>query len=245
MYQIAVCDDEEHWGGEISEMVAGILNDLHIEEGNVDVFLTGDALLSSLRKDPQQYSLLILDIILEQERNGQGASVENNGVALAKKMRAEGIGTDIIFLTSCGDYALEGYEVQALRYVMKPPRREKLAEAIRHHYEKHFENQFIKLRFNSETRQIRWMDIVYLEVLHNRVTVHTAEDSISVSGGLTEWSRLLPDTRFLRCHKSFCVNTAHIKRFKRYEILLKDGRIIPIGKTMYNQFKEAYLWSRI
>jgi len=118
-YRIAICDDEraeaERLGSVVSDWsrAAGI-------DCAIDTFSGAEALLSA-REDRGEYDILLLDV----EMRGM------DGIALARRLRADGCRAEIIFVTSHFELAGEGYDVDALHYLIKPVDNEKLAEVLK------------------------------------------------------------------------------------------------------------------
>ena len=114
--RIAVCDDEEEFRFQIRDMIDKIYNSMDVI---VDIFSDGRKLLE--RFDAMPYDVLFLDIEMPAM----------DGITLAKKLRERSENVFLVFLTGHVEYALEGYEVNALRYLTKPVKEDKLRE-IRH-----------------------------------------------------------------------------------------------------------------
>ena len=114
--RIAVCDDEERFRLDIKKHIDKIYNSLDVV---VDCFSGGKELIASFEARP--YDLVFLDIEMP----------EMDGITLAKKLRDMNDKIYIVFLTGHVEYALEGYEVNALRYLTKPIQDDKLKEVLR------------------------------------------------------------------------------------------------------------------
>lgn len=113
--RIAVCDDETVWMEQTKKRLEQIYVSLDLL---VDTFSSGKQLLE--RAKSVSFDLVILDIEMPKM----------DGLQVAKSLRAMGEETEIVFLTSHVEYALKGYEVQALRYLTKPVDAEKLAKCF-------------------------------------------------------------------------------------------------------------------
>ena len=119
--RIAICDDEEIYRIELKTILDKLLINV---DYNIDTFDDGNRLVESFKALP--YDLLFLDIEMPKV----------DGITLAKSLRAISEKVFIVFLTSHVEYAIEGYEVNALRYLTKPVDIEKLKEVIRYVQEK-------------------------------------------------------------------------------------------------------------
>ena len=121
MYRCAVCDDN----GADAAFVVSLIDKWNQENGNeraiykTEVFPSAEAFLFAYEEN-QEYDILLLDI----EMGGM------SGVELAKRLRQMGAGLQIIFITGYMDYISEGYDVEALHYLIKPVTGEKLGEVL-------------------------------------------------------------------------------------------------------------------
>lgn len=117
-YRIAICDDEQLDIKYIKEL-------LHIwqEETNIslqiETFTSAESFLFNYAED-KLYDIILLDI----ELGGM------DGVTMAKKIRKENKTVQIIFISGYSDYIAEGYEVEALHYLLKPVNKEKLFSVL-------------------------------------------------------------------------------------------------------------------
>ncbi|MDE6563316.1 MAG: LytTR family DNA-binding domain-containing protein [Muribaculaceae bacterium] len=177
----------------------------------------------------------------------------HNGVELAKEMPEE---TCIIFTTAYSQYALDGFNVDAVDFLHKPvfyPRFEHamqkaliMVNSKRGQREK---RNTITLKAEYKTIVIDVNDISYIEAMDNYVKVFRRGLTTIVSQiTMKEMESLLPPDSFIRVHRSFIVGLDAIEKFSNRQIFLKNyDRYIPIGRTyneafnnLYNIFKQRY-----
>ena len=113
--RIAICDDQTDC---LEQTAAAVRQCLRGAEARLELFKSGSAFLRAFRSNP--YDLVLFDIEMP----------EIDGITLAKKLRKLHADVPIIFLTSHIEYALEGYEVNALRYFTKPVDPQKLRAVL-------------------------------------------------------------------------------------------------------------------
>ncbi|WP_343207976.1 LytTR family DNA-binding domain-containing protein [Anaerolentibacter hominis] len=230
MYQIAVCDDKQEHLDEICRMTEEILRELG-QENRISRFHSSEELKSELGGGTN-YDLLLLDILMEPE----------NGMELAKELRQKQVRASIVFISSSQEYILEGYGVEAVRYLLKPLEKEKLKEAIQFDIENYFRGRSLTVRGQSGIRMIPQREIIYLESDLHTVTIHVKNgEAIYVSGKLSDYAGQLSPRRFARCHQSYCINMEEILQFRRNEILLTDDTKIPVGRKWYQSFRSSFL----
>ena len=113
--RIAVCDDEEKYRVHVKTELEKIVNSIDVV---IDSFAQGEDLLKKIENKP--YDIIFLDIEMPTM----------DGITIAKKIREQSENMELVFLTNHVEYALEGYEVNALRYLTKPVNPVKLQEVI-------------------------------------------------------------------------------------------------------------------
>ena len=170
----------------------------------------------------------------------------HNGVELAKGMPEE---TCVVFTTAYSQYALDGFNVDAVDFLHKPifyPRFEHamqkamvLVNAKGGETKKH---DTITLKMEYKTVIVDVDDISYVEAMDNYVKVFRSGQSTIVSQiTMKEMETLLPSDRFIRVHRSFIVALHAIERFSNRQIFLKKfDRHIPVGRTYSESFNNLY-----
>jgi len=170
-----------------------------------------------------------------------------NGMEFA---RVIGDHTKIIFTTAFKEYALEGYRVNALDYLMKPvsyvnfltAAKKVLAwfEAVKAkesmpQQQENREGIFVKSDY--KTVRVLFDDILYVEGLKNYVKIYTIKQSASIITlmSMKELEDALPKNRFIRVHRSFIVAKYKIESINKNRLTVA-GREIPIGITYKDDF---------
>lgn len=168
-----------------------------------------------------------------------------NGISLAQKMREQHSDLILIFVTNYIQYSLEGYEVRALRYLMKDQLEEKLPhclEAVMTAYRRARDY----VRFSSDNVEIDVLPthMVFAETDHRRLKIHLINESrpyIMVSIPMGKLEELLVPRGFLRIHQSYLVNMSYIQQIKSIGVWLVDGTQLPISARSYQELKREYL----
>jgi DNA-binding LytR/AlgR family response regulator len=147
----------------------------------------------------------------------------------------------VIVTTAYREYALDGYELNIVDYLLKPFSFERFLKAV-HKAIRIPEKgggkktdktddalETIFLRSNKKHIQVEVAKILFLESAGNYVKVVTAKETILVRDKIPEMLERFPPDQFLKVHKSFAVAKAHIKSIEGNRILL-EGHEVPIGK---------------
>ena len=166
-----------------------------------------------------------------------------DGVEAAKRIREFDKDVCIIFITSMVQYALECYRVHAFSFLPKPVRyaqfRTEVADAMRL-FRKRQEPSLLVEDGRGVSRRVPVSELLYLEVMDHKVTLHLYGETLSVRKNLGEFEKELSPAGFLRCHVSFLVNADKIKAIRTGEVEMLNGDVIPISKQRRRQFAEEY-----
>ena len=229
--KIAVCDDSTVDQQYVSDMV----DRWAVQRGHtvhIDTFISAESFLFHYAEE-SDYDILLLDIEMG----------EMDGVTMARQLRRSNDAVQIIFITGHSDYISEGYEVEALHYLMKPVREEKLHSVLDRAVEKLAKNEkVLDLESGGEMVRVPVYQIRYADVYGNYVTIHAAE-TVTVKMTLKELEKEL-DERFYRVGRSYIVNLTRINRVSRAEIKLSDGTAIPLPRGAYDEVNRAIINTR-
>lgn len=194
----------------------------------------------------EEIGTLILDsydiAILDLDFSGKNYT----GIDIAKSLREVRQDAVIIFLTNYVEYAPEGYEVQAFRYILKSDLNKKLESCLRLALD-HLKSsqEMMKIQINGELIDIRLSDILYFESQQHTVIAHVqkgvkAKQYLFYSS-LTALETQLEPNGFLRIHKSYLVNMEKLKKYQCHQAILTDGTTLRVSEKNYSHQKEKYL----
>ena len=175
----------------------------------------------------QKIDLLLLDIQMP----------EIKGTDFAKMIPPS---TQVIFTTAYSEYALEGFELNAIDYLLKPITFERFLKAVNK----------IKTKTNQETSEdsiivksgydlhkIKFDTILYIESDSEYVIYHTPQGKIMSNQSLSALEKKLPAESFMRVHRSYIVNKAKVNALKGRDLLI-DKAIIPVSASYYELVKK-------
>ena len=152
-----------------------------------------EALDSSLQEGRGPFDLLLLDI--------QMAGI--NGMEFAKTLRDRGDEVRILFITGAAEYALEGYQVNPIHYLLKPVNQRDLERVLVGDWERNHRSKTLLFRQGTKWVALAVEDILYIESLNRNVVVHTDKAQHTFSMTLTEVEAMVPGGGFAKCHNSF------------------------------------------
>lgn len=163
-----------------------------------------------------------------------------DGVSLARTLRKENDAVQIVFITGYLDYVADGYEVEALHYLMKPVKEEKLFAVLDRAVEKLHSNQrTLLLELPGEVVRLPVYQIRSAEVQGNYVTIHAKTDC-TVKMTLSELEAQLDDN-FFRLGRSALVNLGCVARVSKTAVTLNDGTVLPLPRGAYERINRAII----
>jgi len=157
----------------------------------------------------------------------------------------------VIFTTAYPEYAVEGFNLEAIDYLLKPisfPRFVKACERLRKQQEgpnsiakmpTDLMADIVYVKSGATTHKLSWKEILYLEKDENYVIYHTHKQRILSRQTLSDLESIFP-SYFCRIHKSYAVSLLHLEELERESVLVGTKRL-PVGRTYKNQLKEAVL----
>lgn len=229
--QVLLCDDDMLFLNQMQTRVQRFLDDCRIP-ATIHAY-------NSIASVPEcvfaHCDLAVLDIDFPEEKY--------SGIDLARMLRSARHDATIIFLSNYIEYAPEGYEVQAFRYVLKSEVPQKLDHYLTQALEKRDSMwQTLTVAINRENLQFRLSDIIYIEAQGHAVLLHLpGQQTHRVYSSLGKLEQELDEKGFLRIHKGFLVNMAHIQQFKSTGALLTGNLQIPVSEKNYAALKKKYL----
>lgn len=224
--RIAICDDQAECRHQAEQAIRHCLKGTALL---IDTFKDGLSFLRISKKS--SYDLVFLDVEMP----------EMDGITLAKRLRSLNNDVPIIFLTSHIEFALEGYEVNALRYLTKPINITKLHEVLSYILRQMQEQRTIWVKSDLCEKKILVQDILYMEAQNQNVLISTASDTYSVRYNLSDYETELEAFNFFRIHRGYLVALGHIKSIGQSQVLMDNGISLPVSRTKEKALKEALL----
>lgn len=236
MVRIVICDDDPHFLSSLRSDIRKILN-----ANKIDAVIH---IYDCAENIPEQIYLDTDIFFLDIDFTGKTYT----GIDIAKKIRKNRQDSIIVFVTNYVEYAPEGYEVQAFRYVLKSDLSHKLEKYLLQTIAKfQSEQETIQINIAGEIITVALADILYIESQGHLAILHTlrsetpAGKSYQFYATLTSLERKLSTQGFLRIQKSYLVNMRRIKKFQCNEAVLDNGAVLPVSEKNYAQQKKQYL----
>lgn len=154
-----------------------------------------------------------------------------SGVELATLLPKE---TQVIFTTAYSDYAVQGFELDAIDYLLKPFNLGRFLKACQKAQEwlqlqPATLQQFIYIKTTEGQVKVKFKDLFCCEATGNYVTFHLRNDKLTSRITLAEIEKELPSS-FIRTHRSYIVNSELVDKAERHQLIL-EGQLFPISMS--------------
>lgn len=224
---IAICDDNEDQIKELRRLLGEWSADKPFAL-IIDEYISAESFLFNYPDNP--CGLLLLDI----EMNGI------NGMELAKKLRSEGDMLPIVFITGYSEYMSDGYEVEALHYLLKPVDKTKLFAVLDRYIKRRIPENEILLNCDEGNIHISPEMIVYCEAVGKKTYVHLQDKILVCTMGISSMKNILPE-EFIFCHRSYIVNLRFVRSIGKAEIALDNGESILLSRRLYKEVNDRFI----
>lgn len=227
-YRIAICDDEQNQ----IEYITSIVASWSAHEGHgceIRTFASAEAFLFEYEED-KAYDILLLDVEMKNM----------NGIELAKRIRKDNNRAEIIFITSHFEFVGEGYEVDALHYLIKPISVEKLTQVLTKAAEKlSVEPPSVVISCEGETVKLYESDILYVESFLHYIVIHTKDNEYKIKENISVFENKVSDV-FYRIHRSYLVSLKYITRISRTSVNIGNTEL-PLSRGKYDDINRAFI----
>lgn len=194
---------------------------------HVSLFSDGDELLE---QSTTQYDLIFLDIQMERL----------DGLTTAKKIRELNPDVFLVFVTNMAHYAIKGYAVHALDYLIKPVHFSILQQLLQHveRLLKQSKKRFITLPTEKGLMRISVSEIYYIEVKNHLLYVITTQGIFSMRGTMTGMEDLLRDHDFFRCKNCYLINLSQVTRVEKGMVVV-GGHELTVARPKQKELMSA------
>ena len=225
---IAICDDEQNQ----IEYITSLVLSWSAREGHdcdIHAFTSAEAFLFEY-EDDKAYDILLLDIEMKSM----------TGIELAKHIRKDNNRAEIVFITSHFEFIGEGYEVDALHYLIKPIPTDKLAQVLTKATEKlSVEPPSVIITCEGETIKLYEADIRYVESFLHYIVIHTKDKEYKIKESISVFENRLSDD-FYRIHRSYLISLKHITRISRTSVNIGHTEL-PLSRGKYDDIIRSFI----
>lgn len=226
--RIAIVDDEQDFLSNLKNMISKSYPEP--DKLNINEFGSGEEFLNNFKKN--MYDVIILDIEMK----------ELNGLETAEKIRSVDSLVIIVFFTSHQEFALQGYEVNAFRYMLKnqpePMYKRQLISIFNEYHQTHLT---FPVQSKNTTHNISISDIVFFEVFKRTIVLHATDETYEFNGKLSDIEKDERLINFVKPHKSYYVNLAFIDNLEHDSVIMKTRDKIPLSRKLKQSVTDKFL----
>lgn len=194
----------------------------------LDVFPNGTQFIDQYQP---VYDLVVMDIDMPGL----------NGVDAARRLRERGDRVVLMFVTNMPQYALAGYEVEAVDYVLKPVSYQDFALKLhkaRRYIQRNRDTQ-VALRDGEGVTAVAVSEILYVEVSRHYLIYHLLDRDIRIRGSIGQAEGLLPSQLFARCNSGYLVNLRHVEAIGKEDVTV-GGQRLKVSRGKRLEFMERF-----
>lgn len=199
------------------------------EKFHIGAFHDGADVIADYRPD---WDVLLLDVQMPRV----------DGMTAARRIREVDSQVIIVFVTSSPHYAVSGYEVDALSYLLKPVTYASFQHEMTRIVTRLQSRPRRELLFTSTDgahHRIAVDDIRYIESVRHRIDLHTLDETFSVAATVKAMETELADQGFLRCNSGLLVNLRHVTGIEGNDCRIRGGGRLPISRPRKREFLAA------
>lgn len=224
--RIALCEDDADERQSLLKLIA----DSNYNT-KVSVFTSGEGFLAQFQ--PCQFDLILMDIFMENV----------SGIDVITQVRTWDSQTPVAFITSSMAFTRESYRLDAVKYIEKPATAKQIADLLQIAQLNQQTLDSLALRINNEPVTIPLRHILHLEQQAHALVVHLLDgEVVTANKKLQEVEGQLLDKGFLRCHKSYVVNLAYVRRINKElsTFEMAEGEPVYIRRRSFAQMQKAF-----
>ena len=233
--KVIICDDEKVYRSSIRQKIeCWALGRDHEKEVFISEYHSSEDMLESLEAGGE-CQLLFLDIEIPGEMNGMKA---------AKEIYSRNPYLPIVFVTNYSNYACEGYEVNALRYLVKPVMQPAIDQCMDIAWKKAelTQDKCMIVRDGNTVIALPLINFVYAESARHNLIISTTENiQYSERKKLSQLLEEASSSLIMQCHRSYVANIVHVRKLTPGWATMTNGVTIPTSSRYEDIFYDRFM----
>ena len=228
---IAVIDDSIDEARQLAGFISTYCSDTHTCQ-QTTIFNTAADFLRCWQRG--SFDLIFIDIFLRNE---------TSGIRIAERVRRDDDSCTIVFTTSSTDFALKGYEVRALDYMLKPLRYGKFCQTMDYFrsVSQRKRSHYIEVKESRIMVKLPVDDILYTDYSNHYIQIHLQDRLVRTYMRFHDFSSLLLCyPQFICCYRNCIINMDKVTSLEKAEFVLNTGEHLPITRTLRPQIHQHY-----
>lgn len=226
MISIAIVEDEKNYQEQLRQYILRYEQE-YGEKTELHFFTDGDEILDHYAA---VYDIIFMDVQMRRL----------NGMDAARRIRKLDENVILIFITNMAQYAIQGYEVSAMNYILKPisyfPFSQELNKAVKKLKQK--DENYIAVMQDQGLVRLNANQISYVESFGHNLTVHSDKGDYTFRSTLKEMEGKLKSASFVKCNSGYLVNLRYVEAVKQ-NVVIVAGDELPISRPRKKEFMEA------
>lgn len=214
MIRVAIVEDDKNYAERLKKYIVRYEEESG-KRFQITWFKDGEDIVENYKAD---YDIILMDIEMQFM----------DGMTTAEEIRKNDSEVVIIFITNMPQYAMKGYAVTALDYVLKPINYFAFSQRIERALNRMERRQkkYINISYKGKVKKIDVRDILYIEVRDHDLYFHTIEGEICQRGTMKEIEKTLANEPFFRCNKGYLINLDYVNKVEGGSVTVGDEEVL-------------------
>lgn len=226
MIRIAIVEDEPAVAKQLQEYVERFCRE-NGQEADVTLFSNGMVIAEDYRA---VWDIIFMDIEMPYL----------DGMSAAQRIRKVDSAVVLVFVTNMARFAIKGYEVDAMDFVLKPVKYAQFALKLKKamNIAGQRKRHYLLVSADGLEKRLSIDDILYIEVINHRLYIHTHQEEFVIRGSLQEMEAQLSGLHFARSSNSYIVNLRNVTGLRKDSVLV-PGHEVPLSRSKRKEFLQA------
>lgn len=226
MLRLAIVEDDPVYRSEFKKYLSQYEKESG-EKFEILEFSDGDEIVEEYKSD---FDIILMDVEMRYM----------DGMSAAEEIRKVDSDVTIIFITNMPQYAIRGYRVDALDYILKPVAYYAFSQTITRALSRRKKRQkkYVVVSIHGGKQKIDAERIRYIEVMNHDLIFHTMDGNVTTKGTIRDVEQKLADETFFPCNKSFLINLAFVDGVQNNDVCLGND-VLPVSRAKKKGLMDA------